>query len=432
MSDGDDETPADDGEASETTEITVDSLDERLESAERALADAETESDLDTVEGVLDDIEGDVESADLPEPDDEDEDDPAESLTDRLSGLRDDLEAQRGPYAEDVVDEIESAVSKIEDTRWTEQGTDEIADAVAAFADDAGETLDGDFAPQGHDEESLVASLESVATTVEGAGFDPDEDADAIAALLAATDDLSTGLEEAQEWDDLETNEQLMAEGFYDVLGHFKDFPVEWSALKEWEQRSRPDMVLLAMNSLQSDFMERHCLEAFQRMGQAAKTEEVVDAMLQRAGKRDKPAIRILGKMAAEEAIETLVEYVDADKDPQLQKVTFKALGEIGDESATQPLANKLDSDNPIVRSQAARALGLLGDTRAVDPLSDLLADDDEDTVRTSAAWALRQIGTETALEAAAEYTGDRAYNVQMEAESASAALDTDAETPTA
>ena len=432
MSDGDDETPADDGEASETTEITVDSLDERLESAESALADAETESDLDTVEGVLDDIEGDVESADLPEPDDEDEEDPAESLTDRLSDLRDDLEAQRGPYAEDVVDEIESSVSKIEDTRWTEQGADEIADAVAAFAESVEETLGEEFTPQGHDEESLVASLDSVATTVEAAGLDPDEDAEDIAALLDATDALSTGLEDAQEWDDLETNEQLMAEGFYDVLGHFKDFPVEWSALKEWEQRSRPDMVLLALNSLQSDFMERHCLETFQRMGQAAKTEAVVDAMLQRAGKRDKPAIRILGKMAAEEAVETLVEYVDADKDPQLQKVTFKALGEIGDEAATEPIAQKLDSDNPIVRSQAARALGLLGDTRAVDPLTDVLADDAEDTVRTSAAWALRQISTEAALEAAAEYTGDRAYNVQMEAESASEALDADAETPTA
>jgi hypothetical protein len=430
MSDGDDETPADDGEASETTEITVDSLDERLESAESALADAETESDLDTVEGVLDDIENDIGSAELPEPDDEDEEDPAESLTDRLSDLRDDLEAQRGPYAEDVIDEIESSVSKIEDTRWTEQGADEIADAVAEFADTAGGILDGDFTLQGHDEESLVAALESVAATVEAAGLDPDEDADTIESLLAATDALATGLEDAQEWDDLETNEQLMAEGFYDVLGHFKDFPPEWSALKEWEQRSRPDMVLLALNSLQSDFMERHCLETFQRMGQAAKTEDVVEQMLQRAGKRDKPAIRILGKMAAEEAVETLVEYVDADKDPQLQKVTFKALGEIGDEAATQPITNKLVSDNPIIRSQAARALGLLGDTRAVDPLTDVLADDEEDTVRTSAAWALRQIGTETALEAAAEYTGDRAYNVQVEAESASEALD--AGTPTA
>jgi hypothetical protein len=432
MSDGDDETPADDGEGSETTEITVDSLDERLDAAENALADAETESDLDTVEGVLDDVETDIESAELPAPDDEDEEDPTESLTDRLSALRDDLEAQRGPYAEDVIEEVESSASTIEDTRWTEQGGDEIADAVAEFAESAGGILDADFTPQGRDEEPLVAALESVATAVESAGLDPDEDADTIAALLEATDALATGLEEAQEWDDLETNEQLMTEGFYDVLGHFKDFPPEWSALKEWEQRSRPDMVLLALNSLQSDFMERHCLETFQRMGQAAKTEATVDAMLQRAGKRDKPAIRILGKMAADEAVETLVEYVDADKDPQLQKVTFKALGEVGDETATQPIANKLASDNPIIRSQAARALGLLGDARAVDPLADVLADDEEDTVRASAAWALRQIGTETALEATAEYTGDRAYNVQMEAESASEALDADAGTPTA
>jgi len=67
----------------------------------------------------------------------------------------------------------------------------------------------------------------------------------------------------------------------------------------------------------------------------------------------------------------------------------------------------------------AARSLGLLGDTRAIQPLSDILEDDDGDTVRASAAWALRQIGTERALEVAGEYTDDRAYLVQAEAEKA-------------
>jgi HEAT repeat protein len=39
--------------------------------------------------------------------------------------------------------------------------------------------------------------------------------------------------------------------------------------------------------------------------------------------------------------------------------------------------------------------------------------------VRASAAWALVQIGTERALEAAAEYTDDRAYIVETEARKA-------------
>jgi HEAT repeat protein len=147
------------------------------------------------------------------------------------------------------------------------------------------------------------------------------------------------------------------------------------------------------------------------------------EAMHQRAGKRDKPGIKAIGKMAAADAVETLLEYVDADSDPGLQKVTFKALGEIGREEATGPLANKLDAENEQIRPYAARALGLIGDTRAIEPLSETLADDESDETRAAAAWALRQIGTERALSAAADYAGDRAYLVQHEASQAADAL---------
>jgi HEAT repeat protein len=75
------------------------------------------------------------------------------------------------------------------------------------------------------------------------------------------------------------------------------------------------------------------------------------------------------------------------------------------------------------VRPYAARALGLIGDTRAVDPLADALETDESDEVRAAAAWALRQIGTEAALEAAASFSDDRAYLVQHEATQADEAL---------
>ena len=42
---------------------------------------------------------------------------------------------------------------------------------------------------------------------------------------------------------------------------------------------------------------------------------------------------------------------------------------------------------------------------------------------RAAAAWALRQIGTERALAAAADYADDRAYLVQHEASQAADAL---------
>jgi HEAT repeat protein len=422
MTDGDDAPEADEG-ADDANDVTVEDLDERLDAAAEALDEAETESDLDDVEADLDAIETDLEAADLPEPDEDDEDaeDPRGDLESRLSDLRDDLQDQRGPYAADAVDDVETAQSTLRDGEWTERGEGEIVDAVNAFLDELNVVLETDVGKLDGDAGELAAGLDVAIAAIEDADLDADADAETIADLVEATGGLQSGLDDAQEWDDLETHEKLQAEGFYDVLGHYKDYPPEWSALKEWEKRGRVDMVLLAKEHLQSDFMERHCMEALIRMGDPEAFEE----MHQLAQRRDKPAIEALGKMGAgaADAVETLVEYVDADSDPQLQKVTLKALGEIGSADAVQPIANKLALDNENVRPHVARALGLLGDTRAVDPLTDALADDDSDEVRAAAAWALRQIGTRDALAAAAEYEDDRSFLVQTEAEAAREAL---------
>jgi HEAT repeat protein len=213
-----------------------------------------------------------------------------------------------------------------------------------------------------------------------------------------------------------------MAEGYYDVLGHYKDFPPEWSALKEWEKRGRVDMVLLAKESLQSEFMQDHCMNALVRMADPAAFDE----MHELAQRRNKTAIKALGRMGsgAIDAVETLSEYIDEDSDPGLQKVTFRALGEIGSPAVTQPLANKLTMENDNVRPYAARALGLIGDTRAIQPLGETLRTDESDDVRAAAAWALRQIGTRHALETAAEHVDERSYLIQHEAERAADALE--------
>jgi len=427
MSDDDPAEESGDPEDAEETElvpeVSAEDLEARLDETAEALEAAETETDLDDVEADLDEVEADLERADLPEPDEDDEDaeDPRADLESRLSDQRDDLADQRGPYASDAVDEIESARETIGDTRWTESGEADLPAVVDEFLTAVTEVLDTDLDRAGDDDpESLADALDDAVATVEDADLDADEDAETVAALLEATDGLGTGVDDAEEWDDLQTHEQLRAQGFYDVLGHYKDFPPELAALKQHEQQGNVDMVLLALDSLESDFMEEHCLDTLTRMNDRGAFE----AMHQRAQKRDQPAIRALGKMAAEDAVETLVEYVDSDSNPVLQKVTFKALGEIGHEDAVQPLANKLVMDNDEVRPYAARALGLIGDARAVDPLADAAAEDDSDNVRAAALWALRQIGTEAALEAAAEFDDDRAFIVQTEAEKARDALD--------
>ena len=448
MSNGDDE-PADADEPEATAparpdEATADSLAEYLDEIETALEDAETEAALDDVAALADDAENVLAEADLPEPDEDDEDgdDPRGDLEARIETLRDGIDDARGPYAADVLDAIEAAGETLETTRWTAAGRDDAVAAVTEFVDAAAEAVDDGVAadaiettPEGEVDEpadaatedriaALVDALDAVAAGIDGIGLDPDDDAETIAALLEATDVLDAGLDDAEEWDDLETHEQLRAQGYYDVLGHYKDFPVEWAALKEHESRGNVDMILLALDALQSDFMERHCLEALERMGKRGKTEASLEELLGRAGKRDQFAIRILGTMAAAEAAETLIEYVDEDSNPQLQKATFKTLGEVGATDAVGPLAEKLTMENDQVRPYAARALGLIGDTRAIEPLANALEEDDDDDVRAAAGWALRQIGTREALEAVAEYADERSFVVQTEAEKARAALD--------
>ena len=411
---------SDDESADTTDELTVESLRERLESIEAALDDAETENDLDEVEAALEELEADVEEADLEDEEDEDED--LESDVEALAG---DLEDARGPYAEDVVAEVSDAKDEIAETRWTERGEATLIDVVDSFVVEvndilgAGLTLvnDGEDVPA-----RLTAVLENANAAIEAADLDADEDAETIAALLEAAGTLTDGVDDAQRWDDLSVRQQLRAQGYYDVLEHVKDYPPEWHALKVHEKQGNVDMVLLALETFDSDFMEEHALEALERMG----SEEAIEPMAQRATRRDQDAITILGKIgvADEDVVETLVDYVDNDSNPLLQKVTFKALGEIGTEEAVQPLADQLVAENDEVRSAAARALGLIGDTRAIDPLADVLADDEDDTVRSSAAWALNQIATEDAFEAVAEYADDRSYLVQAEAEKAQPALE--------
>jgi hypothetical protein len=413
--------------AAPATDVSAEELEARLDEAEADLEAAETEADLDAVEADLDAIEADLEAAELPEPeeDEEDAEGPREELESRLSDVRDALEEARGPYAEDVVAEIETARETLTAAEWTDDGENEALDVVETFLESAGETLGETFAFDGESVEAAADALDEVVAAVEAAGLDPDEDEETIAALLDATDDLQNGLDDAEEWDDLTVVEQLRAQGFYDRLSseNRKDFPPERGVVRIAQREHDPERVLMALEYLESDFMEEEAIGALKRMG----APEAVDAVLERAQKRDQDAIETLGKIGDEEAADTLHEFIDGDGNPVLQKVTLKALGEIGSEASTQPVADRLVAGDDEVRSQAARALGGIGDPRAIEPLSDVLDDDDAETVRASAAWALVTIGTRGALEEAADYTDDRSYVVQVEAEKAADALDAEA-----
>jgi len=426
----DEETHADEIRAEERERY--EALVDRLDDAAEALEAAETEADLDEVEDALEEIGADVEDADFTPPeefeaegeDDEDGEDGEseelldfeEELTNERQDLEDELEEKRGPYGEDVVDEIEAAADTIESTRWTERGDGEVAEAVASFVASVGEILDVDLAGDG------VEALSTAAEAVEEADLDADDDASVIASLLDATDALRSDVDDAQAFDDLTSREKLEYEGFYDVLGKHKDFPPEWSAVKEWTKRNDAEMVALCMEHFGgAEFMEEHCLRAFVRMGNA----DAIGALKPKAQRRNLLAIEALGKTGHPDAVDAVADYVDSDSNPKLQRTAIRAIGELGASEHVGDVAQWLVAENEGVRTEAARALGLVGDTRAIEPLRDVLDDAAEaESVRASAAWALRQIGTARALEAAASHADERSFLVQSEAERARASLD--------
>ena len=391
-------------------------LETRLDDAEEALESAETEADLDAIEETLDDIEADLEAADLPEPEDDDEDDPTEVMEGRLSDLRDSLDDQRGPYVSDVADIVSEAASTLRDSEWTEDGEADALAAAETFDDDLSETLDEGVAVDTDSVEDAADSLDSASETIADLDLDADEDAETIAELLEAAETLADALDAAEVWDDLTVREQLDAQGFYDVLNpkNRKDFPAEWNAVKIYEKQKDVEPMLTALDRFESDFMEENVLNALEHIA----PEEAFEELHQRAQKRAVQPIRILGRIGDDRACETLHDFLGGG-DVKLEKTTMRALGAIGSEESTQPVANRLVADNPEIRSLAARSLGLIGDTRAIEPLERVLEEDDADEVRASAAWALNQIGTERALDAAAAYADDRSYIVQVEAEKA-------------
>lgn len=384
-----------------------DDLRERLEALAERLDDADTEAAYEEIEADIDELEAAV--------DDLEDDEEIEALEDEVTELADTLEEERGPYTADVVAELESAVSTLESEEWTDDGVDAVTAAVATFAE-----LDVVDEVEVADVDAAVDALRDAIDAIEGADYDPDADAEAIQSALEAAEQLTAALEAAETWDDLSVRERLEAHGFYDVLDHRKDYPPEWSAVKAYEAEGNAEMILLALDLLDSDFMEENCIESLKRLGSPAALEP----MIERANRRDRDAIEVLGRIGDDEPVDMLIEFIEEGTNRPLELTILLSLGRIGSEEATQTIANRLVAEDPLVRSTAARALGMIGDTRAIEPLADRLAEDEAGNVRGSAAWALNQIGTEAALEAASEYADDREYLVEAQATRAAQTLE--------
>ncbi|ANM28972.1 hypothetical protein ABI59_04205 [Acidobacteria bacterium Mor1] len=108
-------------------------------------------------------------------------------------------------------------------------------------------------------------------------------------------------------------------------------------------------------------------------------------------------AARRLGDSRAVEAVPALIQLLQQDPDEEVRVTAIGSLEEIGDPSATAPIAASHKDAKHTVRLQVAMTLGKLGDPESIPALQALLYDPD-DTVRISAARSLGQIATPESL----------------------------------
>lgn len=102
-------------------------------------------------------------------------------------------------------------------------------------------------------------------------------------------------------------------------------------------------------------------------------------------------AARALGEIGDQRAIEPLMRAL-SDSDRDVRKEAARVLGEIGDQRVVEPLIKALSDSNWDVHIEAAKALGKIKDQRAVEPLIKALNS-------VAAVEALGEIGDQRAVE---------------------------------
>ena len=113
-----------------------------------------------------------------------------------------------------------------------------------------------------------------------------------------------------------------------------------------------------------------------------------------------KAAAKALREVNDRRAVEPLLATMKQDEADDVRAQAIDALGDLRDARAFDPLIGALEGDqSPFVRGMAARVLGQFGDARALDPLVTTLETDEDYSVREDAAAGLRLLGDPRAVE---------------------------------
>jgi HEAT repeat protein len=126
-------------------------------------------------------------------------------------------------------------------------------------------------------------------------------------------------------------------------------------------------------------------------------TDEAVDLLIGSLSRLDgvaRSAARELGRLGHSRALQPLADLLGQ---PEVNESAAEALIRVG-AKAVDVLIEALRSESALARRTVARALGEIRDGRAVEPLAEVLQGDDDLAVRAAAANALGQIKDQRAI----------------------------------
>lgn len=230
--------------------------------------------------------------------------------------------------------------------------------------------------------------------------------------LAAIWDQLPTSRRQGLLEDLTELYERDYLLSYYDLCRFTvkdEDPKVRLSTVKVLEQYDQNTLIPLFLDLLSNDNDEQvraaaaHALGRYVYLGEIdeinkSTLREIEDKLLQTTtGEEEfqirREAIESLGYSSREEVQPLIEEAYNSEKKEWVSSALF-AMARSANKRWRPQVMEKLESDFPIIRCEAARAAGDLEIQEAIPYLLDLLDDPDED-IRLASIWALSQIGGE-------------------------------------
>ncbi|MDY6775072.1 MAG: HEAT repeat domain-containing protein [Halobacteria archaeon] len=201
------------------------------------------------------------------------------------------------------------------------------------------------------------------------------------------------------------TRDELDDLGFYD--NEFTEFPPELSGIKRFKVEGKTEPLVESLDVFEANFLREEVIEALGRIGDPDAVDRLLDEVDDADMRLD--AIEALARIGSPKASEKLQELLDpeANVPDNVRAKAADALGEIGDEGATETLVESLELESVRLREAASDALGKIGDEDAVEGLERLLEEETHESVRVSAAKSLSEIGNDRARQVLDGYSDD-------------------------